>query len=189
MSRTTRWSSLALALGLSLTLVGGAVTAQSDEPTNEAVPIPELEGLAWYRSDELSGPEMESTLPAEEVADWAILVDGAGASLEDLEYTYQSAYDPAALPNLGGIATVRVVGANTETLRAVVAEDIVNQVVKAGFEAPSIEPATISGKDVVIVAMPDEIGLEDAVIYASDDVAWALVLAPELASSALEQLP
>lgn len=189
MSRTMRWSSVAVALGLSLTLVGGAVTAQSDEPKNEDVPIPELDGLAWYRSDDLSGTEMESTLPADEVADWATLVDGAGASFEDLEYTYQSAFDPAALPDLGGMATVRVAGANTETLRAVVAEDIVDQVAGAGFEAPSIEPATIGGKDVLIVAMPDEVGLEDAVIYASGDMAWALVLAPELASSALEQLP
>ena len=187
MSKLTRWSSLAGALGLSLVMATGAFAQGETDET--AVVVPELEGLAWYRSDDLTGPEMEASLPQDEVADWATLLEGASATFEDLDYTYQSAFDPAALPDLGGMATVRVAGADTDALRTAVAGDIVLQVEKAGFTAPPVEPGTVGGKDVVIVRMPAEVGLEDAVIYASGDVAWAIVMAPELAAAALEQLP
>ncbi len=45
MSKAMRWSSLAMALGLSLMLPLG-VFAQSDD-AGENIIIPELEGLAW----------------------------------------------------------------------------------------------------------------------------------------------
>jgi len=184
-SMTKRSMGLAMAIGLSLMLPLGA-SAQSDA---EDVTVPELDGLAWYRTDELTGTQMQETLPEDEVADWATLVESVGATFEDLEYTYQEAFDPAALPSLGGIATVQVAGADTKVLRTAVVADIVGAIVGAGLDEPTVEETTLAGKDVVRVEMPEGAGHEDAVVYASGDVAWALVIPSELAEAALEQLP
>jgi len=132
---------------------------------------------------------MQEMLPADEVADWTTLLDGVGATFDDLEYTYQEAFDPATLPSLGGVATVQVTGADTDALRAAVVADIVASILGAGLDEPAVEETTLGGKDVVRVEMPEGAGHEDAIVYASGDVAWALVIAPELAEAALEQLP
>ena len=96
MSRSTPMSSLALALGLCLLLPLG-VAAQSGV-TEEAVPLPELDGLAWYRSIDLSGEDMQATLSEEEVAEWAVMVDMTGATFDQLEYTYQTAFRNLTAP-------------------------------------------------------------------------------------------
>ncbi len=132
---------------------------------------------------------MQEALPEAEVADWATLVDSVGGTFDDLEWTYQQAFDPAELPNLGGMATVTVAGADTDALSAAVVADIVTQVQRAGFDAPLVETATITDKDVAVVVMPDGMTVADAVVYAAGDTAWALVLPEDLTESALEQLP
>jgi hypothetical protein len=187
--------SLALALAFCLALPIGAA-AQSDtadEPTSgddqAAVLVPELEGLAWHRSIDLSGPEIEATLDDDEVAEWATLLDGAGATFDALEYTYQSAFDPTDLPALGGLATVRVAGADTDVLRAVVVNDMVGQVVRLGHDAPESRDATVGGKDVTIVVLPDDLGLHDATVYAQGDVAWVVLMPEDLTALVVEQLP
>ncbi len=184
-------SALALAAALSLSMMSTA-TAQSgnaDEGTSDPAAAPELEGLAWYRSVDVSGADIESARDADEVAQWVKLVDGAGAALADLEYSYYQAFDPATLPNLGEMATVRVAGAETDALRGAVVRDIVSQVVGWGGDAPVPEEAMIGGKNVVVVNLPDEFGLADAIVYASGESAWVLMLDGELAGRALEQLP
>ncbi len=50
-------------------------------------------------------------------------------------------------------------------------------------------PIFVAGTGDASLAMPEGAGHEDAVVYASGDVAWALVIPPELAEAALEQLP
>ena len=47
----------------------------------------------------------------------------------------------------------------------------------------------MGGKDVVVLELPDEMGREDAIVYASADTAYVLLLAEELAAQTLEQLP
>lgn len=184
---TSRRMGLAIAIGMSLMLPVGVV-AQSDA-AGEEITIPQLEGLAWHRSDDLTGAQMQETLPEDEVADWATLVESVGATFDDLEWTYQQAFDPAELPNLGGMATVQVAGVETEALRSAVVADIVTQVERAGFESPAVQTTTLNGKDVSIVVMPDGVDITDAVVYASGDTAWALVMPSDLAEQALEQLP
>ncbi len=182
---------LALAAALSLSMVT-TVTAQSDtadEGTADPVAAPALEGLAWYQAVDVTGSEIETTRDADEVAQWVKLVDGAGATLSDLEYSYSQAFDPATLPNLGQMATVRVAGAETDALRGAVVQDIVDQVVGWGSDAPVPEATVIGDKDVVTVSLPDEIGLADAIVYASGDTAWVLMLDGDLAAQALAQLP
>jgi hypothetical protein len=191
MPNTKSWSSLALAVALCLPMTAGA-SAQSDpaeEPTTAPITLPELEGLAWHRSIDVSGPQIASDADEIEVGQWTTLVESAGASLEELEYTYQAAFDPSALPDLGGLATVRVAGADTDALRAAVVDDIVNQVVSLGDEPPEPQEATIGGKDVVVVELPEAAGFADAIVYASADVVYVLLLAEELAAQALQQLP
>ncbi len=189
MSRPVRRSSLVLAVGLCLSLPL-AVLAQS-EPEAEATPatVPQLEGLAWYQSVDVTGAEIQSTRDTAEVAEWAKLVEGAGATLDELEYEYFKAFEPAALPSIGEYATVRVAGANTDALRAAVVQDIVDQMVGLGGEAPVPQETVIDGKDVVTVALPEALGLADAIVYASGDIAYVLLLDEELAAQALAQLP
>jgi hypothetical protein len=191
MRRPTPWTSLAFAAGLCLLVPLGAV-AQS-EPVDDATPIPvsvpELEGLAWYRSVDVSGPQIEETRDAEEVADWSRLVEGAGATFDDLQYSYYKAFDPSVLPRIGELAVVRIAGAETEALRAAVVQDIVDQMVSLGNDVPLSRESVIDGKATVIVDLPAELGLEDAIVYASGDVAYVLLLDEELAAQALAQLP
>lgn len=191
MRRPTPWTSLALAATLFLIAPLGA-TAQS-EPEEGATPVPvalpELEDLAWYRSVDVGGTEIEETRDAGEVAEWAKLVEGAGATFEELEYSYYKAFDPTVLPQIGEMAVVRVAGAETDALRAAVVQDIVDQMVDLGSDAPVPREADFDDKTTVIVPIPDELGLEDAVVYASGDTAYVLLLDEELATQALAQLP
>lgn len=193
MPRSTSWMSLTVALGLSLLLPLSAVAQSESEsaeaPVGERAPLPELDGLAWHRSIDLSGPQIQSTLGEEEVAEWATLVDGAGAAFDELEYTYQAAFDPSALPDMGGLATVRLAGADTAVLREVVVDDIVAQVVALGNDAPEPRTATIGNKEVIVVTLPAEAGFEDAIVYVQDDLAYVFLMAEDLAALALQQLP
>ena len=196
MPKSMPWSSLTITLGLCLLLPLSAVAQSERAEETTAAPaagdsasLPELEGLAWYRSIDLSGPEMQSTLGDDEVSEWGAMLDGADATFDQLEYTYQAAFDPSTLPDLGGLATVRIAGADTEVLRDVVIEDIVSQVVGRGSDAPESEETTIGEKEVTIVRLPPEVGLEDAIVYAHDDVAYVFLMAEDLAALALAQLP
>ncbi len=191
MRRPTPWTSLAFAATLCLIVPLGA-TAQSeaaDDATPAPVSVPQLEGLAWYRSVDVSGPQIEETRDTEEVAEWAKLVEGAGATFEELEYSYYKAFDPTVLPKIGELAVVRVAGAKTDALRAAVVQDIVDQMVSLGNDAPQPREAVIDGKATVIVDLPAELELDDAIVYASGDVAYVLMLDEELAAQALAQLP
>jgi len=197
MPRSTSWMSYTVALGLSLLLPLSAVAQSESEsesesaeaPVSERAPLPELDGLAWHRSIDLSGPQIQSTLGEEEVAEWATLVDGAGAAFDELEYTYQAAFDPSALPDMGGLATVRLAGADTDVLREVVVDDIVAQVVALGNEAPEPRAATIGDKEVIVVTLPAEAHFEDAIVYVQGDLAYVFLMAEDLAALALQQLP
>ncbi len=182
---------LALAAALSLSIMTTAAAQSNDADAGTARPpaAPDLQGLAWYRSVDITGSEIETMRDSDEVAQWVKLVDGAGASLTDLEYTYYQAFDPAALPNLGEMATVRVAGAETDALRGAVVQDIVDQVVGWGSDAPVPDETVIGDKHVVVVSLPDELGLADAIVYTSGDSAWVLMLDGELAEQALAQLP
>lgn len=193
MPRSTSWMSLTVALGLSLLLPLSAVAQSESEsaeaPVSERAPLPELDGLAWHRSIDLSGPQIQSTLGEEEVAEWATLVDGAGAAFDELEYSYQAAFDPSALPDMGGLATVRLAGADPDVLREVVVDDIVAQVVALGNDAPEPRTATIGDKEVIVVTLPAEAGFEDAIVYVQGDLAYVFLMAEDLAALALQQLP
>ncbi len=187
--------SLTVALGLSL-LLPLSVVAQSEAaeesaeaPVSERAQLPELEGLAWHRSIELSGPQIQSTFGEEKVAEWATLLDGADAAFDELEYTYQAAFDPSSLPDMGGLATVRLAGADPDVLREVVVTDIVAQVVALGNDAPEPRAATIGDKEVIVVTLPAEAHFEDAIVYVQGDLAYVFLMAEDLAALALQQLP
>jgi hypothetical protein len=189
MPHTTRRMSLAIAMGLVLVLPAG-MSAQTESTAEESGgALPTLEGLGWYRSLDLSGTEIQETLSADEVVEWAKLVDGAGATFEQLGYTFDAVVDPTQLPDLGGIATVRVDGADTATLRAAVVQDVLDQVGVLSVPAPEPVETTISGKDVVLLDLPDAMTGEDAMIYASGDTAWVILLPTDQAAAALQQLP
>jgi len=182
-----RWGlSIAIALMLALPLGAAAQDETADERTVE---LPELEGLAWYRSTDLSGAEIPDRLSEDEVAAWGVLADGAGASLDDLSYTFDLAFDPAALPRIGAIATVRVDGTDPTALQAAVVQDIVDQAVSLGAEPPEPQPATLGNKDVTVVVLPETMGFETATVYTAGDVAYVMLLPAALVAEALERLP
>ncbi len=187
--RTTgrRWSlSIWIALMLALPLGAAAQDETADERTVE---LPVLEGLAWYRSTDLSGAEMPERLSEDEVAAWGVLADGAGATLDDLSYTFDLAFDPAALPRIGAMATVRVDGADPTALQAAVVQDIVDQAVSLGAEPPDPQPTTLGDRDVTIVVLPPAMGFETATVYTNEDVAYVMLLPAALVAEALERLP
>lgn len=182
---------LSVAMGLCL-LLPLAVVAQdeTDADTSSGVLVPELEGLAWHRSEDLVGPQMEAALAGADFDAWNKLVEGAGGGFDDLEYTFQSVFDPTTLPQLGSVGTVRVAGAQPDALRAAVVGDIVDQVTGLGLSEPTVEETTIGDKDVTIVALPDEFGFRsDATVYVQGDTAWVLILDDERLPVALGQLP
>ena len=183
-----RWS-LAFALASCLVLPTAVVAQSEPNEDGAAVPIPSLDGLAWYRSIDQSGSEIEATGDESELAEWAVLLDDVGATFDDLEYTYQSAFDPVTLPDVGGMATVRVAGADTDALRDAVVADVITQVLKLGEEAPEPEEATIGEKPVIIVGLPAAFGHDAAIVYAHDDVAYVFLMDEDLAALALQQLP
>jgi len=175
-----------MAVGLSLTLSVGA-SAQS-EATGEDVVIPKLEGLAWYRSLDLSGPEIESTREPEEVAQWSAMLENAGASFDQLEYTYDAAFDPATLPQIGGLATFRIEGVDTDVVREAVVTDIVSQFTGAEGGAPQTSDEVVGGKDVVVIDLPEGTGMENAYVYTAGDTAYVFLMVEDLAALGLAQL-
>ena len=123
------------------------------------------------------------------IAQWGTLVGDSGATFDDLEYSYHSAFDPSQLPELGGVAMVRIAGTDEDVLREAVVADVVAQVVRSGAEAPEPRETTNGEKDVVVLSLPPEIPFETATIYAHGDVAWVFLLSEEHVGPALEQLP
>jgi hypothetical protein len=182
-----RWSLLiSMALLLTLPL---ATTAQDATADEDAVVLPELEGLAWYRSTDVSGAQMPDRLSEDEVTAWSVLADGAGGSLDDLSYTFDLAFDPAALPRIGAMATVRVDGADPAALQAAVVQDIVDQAVSLGAEPPDPKPTMLGDKAVTVVKLPEVMGFETATVYTIGDVAYVMLLPAALVAEALERLP
>lgn len=184
------WSSLLVVIALTLVVPLGA-TAQDDADRAEepAIVLPELEGLAWYRSTDLAGSEMQDALSEDEVAAWDVLAGGAGATLDDLSYTFDLAFDPAVLPRIGAIATVRVAGADTGELDAAVVQDIIDQAVALGAAAPEPQRTTLDGKDVTVLVLPEAMGFETATVYTNDAASYVMLLPAGLAADALQQLP
>jgi hypothetical protein len=192
-------ASLAITVGVSLLLPFSAAAQSEDTDASPAqdvpiagaapVTLPELQGLAWHRSIDLTGPEMESELSPDEVADWGVLLDNADATFDQLEYTYQAVFDPSKLPDLGGLATVRIVGADEAVLREAVVQDIIDQVVGLGADAPTTNEATIGERQVTVVSLPESVGIADATVYASGDTAYVFLLPESLIADALAQLP
>ena len=183
--RATVFLVAALALALPL-----GAQAQSEEPSAEpSVNVPQIEGLGWYTSIDVAGADVESTFSAEEVQQWAAMLDVAGATLDDLEYSYRQVVDPATLPQLGGLATVRIAGADEAAVLAAVLADISAQAVNLGAEPTSSEPTTVGGKDVTRVDLPPAMGPDDAYVYVRGDTAWVFVMQQALAELGLQEMP
>jgi hypothetical protein len=200
MPKTMRRASLPIALAACLILPSGALAQSETSPPDDqggtpaagsvaTALLPELDGLAWYRSVDLTGEEIRSTLPEDEVAAWGTTLDHAGATFDQLEYAYHSAFDPATLPEVAALATVRIAGVDEDVLRAAVVQDIVAQVVATGSEAPEPHETTIAGKDVTVIGLPAALGSEAAIVYAHGDIGYVLLMSADLATAALEQLP
>lgn len=183
-----RWRSAAAAAMLTLVLPL-AVAAQSDEPTDDAAAPPVLEGLGWYTSIDVAGTEVESAFSQDEVEQWRAMLDVAGASLDDLEYTYQRIVDPSTLPQLGGLATVRIDGADEEAVLAAVLADISAQAVALGAEPTTSETLSLGQKDVTKVELPAELGPDDAYVYVRGDTAWVFIMQDSLAELAIGEMP
>lgn len=188
MSKTTRWSGLAVILATSL-LLPQATSAQSATAVeDEAVVVPDIEGLGWYRALDLTGPEIKSTRDADEVVQWEAMLESAGATFDQLHYTYQAAFDPSTLPQLGGLATFRIEGVDTTTIREAVTADLVAQFTVDG-DTPTTTQATIGDKDVTVIGLPDTVGIVEAIVYAAGDVAYVFLMDEDLAALGLAQLP
>jgi hypothetical protein len=186
MPQRSHWTTVALSVVLALLLPLAAIAQPDASPDKET---PEIEGLGWYTSIDVAGADIESTYSAEEVEQWAVMLDAAGASFDDLEYTYQQVVDPATLPQLGGLATVRIDGAGEEAVLAAVLVDISAQAVSLGAEPTVSEPAIVGGKDVTKVDLPDELGPDDAYVYVLGDRAWVFVMQEALAELGLQGMP
>jgi len=178
-------------LALALT-VPAAAAAQSDaeqaSPSPEA-PLPVLDGVGWYESVALAGDEWSAELSPDELAAWDTLAETAGVPIEQVEYSYQQAFDPAQLPVIGGIASVRIAGAEADVLRDAVIADLTAQVTGLGEPEPDVSEAVMAGKDVLVVPLPEALSDHDAVVYASGDQAWVILLDADLVEQALDQLP
>ncbi len=183
--RTTVGSAVLIALALSLVSPIGSAAQVEDE--NDAPPA--LDGLGWYRYLELAGEDIPDTRGAEEVAAWEAMLENAGASFDQLEYTYDAAFDPTLLPAVGALATFRVEGADADELHAAVVQDLVDQIVGMGQDPPMLETTTISGKEVTRLALPDDFLSDTASIYTSGDVSYVLLMSQELVAEPLERLP
>jgi len=188
MSHRPRWRSVALAaaLAVSLPLAVAAQDASTDDSSDQAPPI---EGLGWYTSIDVAGTEIESAFTQDEVEQWTATLDVAGATVEDLEYTYQRIIDPETLPQLGGLATVRIAGAPEDAVLAAVLADVSAQAVALGAEPTTSEPVTMGDKDVVRIDLPEELGPDDAFVYVRGDTAWLFIMQESLAELGLQELP
>lgn len=185
MSNRSAWRSVVLTAVLTLVLPL-AVSAQTDDD-NE--PLPVIEGLGWYTSIDVAGAEVESAFSEDQVEQWVATLDVAGASIEDLEYTYRRVVDPEALPQLGGLATVRIEGAAEEEVLAAILADIAAQAESIGAVAPPSESVALGGKDVTRIELPEELGPDDAFVYVRGDTAWVFIMQEELAELGLQVMP
>lgn len=190
MPASTRRTILTTTIALCLLLpAAAAAQPETDEASPPPVVVPPLEGLAWYRAVDTTGSEIEQNRDQAEVDAWALLAERADAPLDALEYSVLEAFDPAALPDLGSIVTLRVAGAETGALRDAVVQDIIDQAVAVGTDPPEPADETVAGKDVVVLGLSDALASEDAIVYASGDEAWVLLLPRDRAEQVLEQLP
>lgn len=189
MPHELRLRSTALAVALAFVLPLGA-SAQSDETVDgDTEATPQIEGLGWYTSVDVDGSEIGSAFSDVEIEQWAAMLDVADASIEDLGYTYQRVVDPASLPQLGGLATVRIDGASEDAVLAAVLADTSAQAVAIGAEPTTSEPITLGGKDVTRVDLPDELGPDDAYVYVRGDTAWVFIMQESLAELGLQEMP
>ncbi len=189
MSNRSHPRSVALAALLALALPFAA-NAQSDGPADDgAQSPPPIEGLGWFTTIDVAGAEIESVFSEAEVDQWTAMLDVAGAAVGDLEYTYQKIVDPATLPQLGGLATIRIDGATEEGVLAAVLADISAQAVAAGAEPTTSESVTLGGKDVTKVDLPEELGPDDAYVYVRGNSASIFIMQESLAELALQEMP
>jgi hypothetical protein len=188
MPHRSRWRNAAVAavFAVSLPLAVAAQDAADDESSG-APPL--IEGLGWYTAIDVSGTEIESAFTEEEVEQWVAMLDVAGATVDDLEYTYQRIIDPETLPQLGGLATVRIAGATEDEVLAAVLADVSAQAVALGAEPTTSEPVTLGNKDVVRIDLPPELGPDDAFVYVRDDMAWVFIMQESLAELGLQEMP
>ena len=187
MPHRPRWRSAAVTAAL-VCLLPLAVAAQDgpDDDTSGAPPV--IEGLGWYTTIDVAGAEIETAYDEDEVEQWVAMLDVAGASVEDLEYSYHKVVDPATLPQLGGLATVRIADATEDQVLAAVLADISAQAVALGAEPTTSEPVSLGGKDVVKVALPEELGPDDAYVFVRGDTAWLFIMQESLAEVGLQGL-
>lgn len=189
MPHRPRWMRAAAAAALTVGLPL-AVTAQSDGSTDDAATAPPaIEGLGWYTAIDVAGAELGSAFSEDEVQQWVAMLDVAGATVDDLEYTYQRIVDPATLPQLGGLATVTIDGATEDAVLAAVIADTSAQAAALGAEAPASQAVTLGGKDVTLIDLPEELGPDDAYVYVRGDTAWVFIMQEPLAEVALEEMP
>lgn len=177
---------MAAVLAVSLPLAVASQDAADDEPTGAS---PLIEGLGWYTTIDVTGAEIGSAFTEEEAEQWVAMLDVAGATLDDLEYTYQRIIDPETLPQLGGLATVRIAGATEDEVLAAVLADVSAQAVALGAEPTTSEPVTLGGKDVVRIDLPPELGPDDAFVYVLGDTAWLFIMQESLAELGLQGMP
>jgi len=189
MSNKMRWSSFTVALGLCLLLPLVAAGQSENTVDDEAAVVPQIEGLGWYRSIDLTGPEIQDVRDAEEVAQWAAMLESAGATFDQLEYTYDAAFDPSTLPQIGGLATFRIDGVDPTVVREAVVGDIVAQFTGLEDDAPATRETTIGDKDVTVISLPEAVGVEDAIVYVSGDIAYVFLMDEDFATLGLAQLP
>jgi hypothetical protein len=188
MPHRSRWKNAAVAAVLALSLPL-SVAAQDETVGDSSDAAPPIEGLGWYTTIDVAGAEVETAFNEEEVAQWTAMLDVAGATVDDLEYSYQKIVDPATLPQLGGLATVRIAGATEDEVLAAVLADISAQAVALGAEPTTSEPVTLGGKDVVRIDLPEELGPDDAYVYVRGDTAWLFIMQESLAELGLQGMP
>lgn len=184
-----RWRSAVLAAAL-LVALPLATAAQSAEPADDDTDgAPAIDGLGWFTTIDVAGAEVESAFSEDEVEQWNAMLDVAGASIDQLEYRFERIVDPATLPQLGGLATVRIEGASEEAVLAAVLADTSAQAVALGAEPTTSEPVTLGGKDVTRIDLPVELGPDDAYVYVVGDTAWVFIMQESLAELALLGMP
>ena len=189
MPHRTRWRSAVVAATLIVALPLAA-SAQSQRPANEPTDVPPvIEGLGWYTDIDVAGPTLDDAFSDDEIEQWTAMLDVAGASIDDLEYSYQKVVDPATLPQLGGLATVRIAGATEDAVLAAVLADTAAQAVALGAEPPESQAVTLGGKDVTMLDLPDVLGPDDAYVYVQGDTAWVFIMQESLAELGLQGMP
>jgi hypothetical protein len=185
----TRWSSAVLAAALLVALPLAASAQSADPADDDTGGTPVIDGLGWFTTIDVAGTEVESAFSEDEVAQWNAMLDVAGASIDQLEYRFERIVDPATLPQLGGLATVRIEGASDEAVLAAVLADTSAQAVALGAEPTTSVPVTLGGKDVTRIDLPVELGPDDAYVYVVGDTAWVFIMQESLAELALQGMP